>query len=334
MKFWIRFSVSLAVVLVIGFSVWFFAFREKSEVQAYNRTSELVDYKESLAIKDDLVELNSMNYYGGESANVIDSSTQVGKEIYRLRALTVGGDKIVAEGTSGTGYTYESYRITDLMVDDILEYLLPYTKASSVKSKSLSKLKKSINSYIDSLKELNSTVDELMAFQNSMEGNDASFDALRGRYRSFSSKYRSSLNNASNLIMSLMDFIDISVYGDNIVLDEHMALFDAFARALAQSTSVDVNQENDYFNDVYVVMQRIEEVNDGDDIYSERYSEYDFLSSYNELFNNHKDALQYIFSCKNLQKKQMAGGKELSNISKTAQNYVIAVLNVLGYVGA
>lgn len=334
MKYWIRILVSLAIVVVVGFAVWAFAFREKDEVQAYNRSCELVDYKESLGVKDDLVKLNEMNYFGKDSSKVLESSSSTGKEIYRLRALTVGSEKITGQSSTGSErYEYESYRITDEMIDDIFEYLLPYTKTSSVKGKTLSKLKKSISAYIDSLQELNSNVDELIYFQENMEGNEDSYEALKGRYNTFSRKYRNTLNGASSVILNMIEFIDVSVYGDNIVLDTHMALFDAFARALKTSTSIDIVQENDYANDLYVIMQRIEEANDGEVLYTSKYSEYDFLSSYNQLYNKHKEALEYVFSSKNLEKKQMAEGLSLSKINKTAQSYVIAVVNVLGFVG-
>lgn len=334
MKVWVRILVSLAIVVVIGFSVWFFAFREKDEVQAYNRTAELIDFKDSLAIKDDLLTLSEMNYFGKDNESVLDSSSSTGKEIYRLRALTLGNDTISGESSSGVGYEFASYRLTDLMVDEVLEYLLPYTKSDTVKGKSLSALKKKINAYINSLQEFDETLDELILFQSNMEDNSTNYEALKGRYGSFRTKYRSTLNSASNLIISVMEFIDVSVYGDKIVLDTHMALCDAFARTLNTSTSIDIVQENDYANDLYVVMKRMEEVDQGSDIYSNQYTEYDFLSSYNQLYNNYKSALNYVFTCKNLEKKQMSGGMSLSNISKSAQDYVINILNVLGYVGA
>ena len=36
MKFWIKILIAFCIVLVIGFAVWAFFFREKDEVQAYN----------------------------------------------------------------------------------------------------------------------------------------------------------------------------------------------------------------------------------------------------------------------------------------------------------
>lgn len=333
MKFWIKILISLAVVLVIGFSVWAFVFREKDEVQAYSKTSELVDYKESLAIEERLIELNDLNYFGGDKSKVLSTTTDEGKKIARLRAVTVGNDLVTGSGNDGVAYSYHSYRITDEMVDDILEYLLPYTKASSVNSKSLSSLKKIINTYINKLQVLNSCIDELVLFQNHMSGNTSEYQGLQGRYNSLYIKYRDALNCSSQVIMSLMEFIDLSVYSGNYILDTHSALFDAFARALNVSTSVDSILENDYANDLYIVMNRIDDLKDGDDIFSTQYTKYKFLSSYNSLYDKHKDALKYVFSSKNLEKKQMSAGASLSNISKNAQDAVVTILNVLGYVG-
>ena len=57
MKTWIKILVAVCVVVIVSISVWAIFFREKDEVQAYSKTAELIDYKQSLAINDKLNEL-------------------------------------------------------------------------------------------------------------------------------------------------------------------------------------------------------------------------------------------------------------------------------------
>ena len=333
-KVWVRIIIALCIVLVLGFSVWAFFFREKDEVKAYNKTAELIDYKESLGISEKLVDLNRMNYVGGKKENIISSSTENGKEIYRLRAICLGTDKIVGSGDSGVAYIYNSYYVTDGIVDEILEYYLPYTKSSKVNNKSLSNLKGNINSYIERLKSLNETLEELTLYQNHIDGTDSDIEGLVGRYNTLYLKYRETLNSSASVILSLIEYVDISVYSDNLYIDTTSALYDAFARALSVSTSVKQVLENDYTHDLHIISTKLEEVKAGTNIFNEEITEYDFLNSYNILFNKHKDVLNYVFSCKNLEKKQMAEGNYLSSIVLSAQQPVVNILNILGFVGA
>ncbi|MGN0961730.1 MAG: hypothetical protein ACI4PF_06020 [Christensenellales bacterium] len=333
MKFWVKIIIAVCIVLVLGFAVWAFFIKEKDEVQAYNKTAELIDYKESLGIEEKLLDLSTMNYYNGDSSKIIDNSTDIGKEIYRLRNICLSSEKITGYGDGDVAYIYDSYLVTDNMIDDILEYLLPYTKSDKVNGKSLSSLKDKINKYIDKLKDLNSNVEELIKFQNYIQGEENDFVGLKGRYNTFYYKYRETLNASANLIISLLEYLDVSVYSDNIIIDTSSALFDAFARALQVSTSVQPILENDYAHDLHIVMTRIREFNNGTTIFTEKYSEYDFLSSYNKLFNKHRDVLNEVFNCKHLKKKQMAENinNSLSEIAESAQTPVINILNVLGY---
>lgn len=322
------------VVLVIGFSVWVFFFREKEDVQAHNRLSELIDYKESLGIEEKMIELRNLNYLNGNKDSIITTSSAYGTEILHVRTMLCSEDKIV--GTSSDGgisYTYSSYYRTDEIIDDIISYYLPYTTGNKVNGKTLKNLKNNVKDYIESLKDINYTIDELIAFQNIIEGSNIEMEALRNRYNALQSKYRKNLGDASNVIVTLMEYIDVSVYSDKMYIDCNSALYDAFARMLNVYSTVDANLINDYAHDVNVVIERIEDIEEGTSIYSEQYTEYDFLSSYNTLFNNYKDVLNYVFSAKNLEKKQMAAGSHLDKVLEKSQTSVITTLNVLGYVG-
>ena len=77
--------MALSVVVIVAFGVWAFFFREKDEVLAYNRTCEIVDYKESLGTKEKISDLQDLNYIGKDSGKVITASNDTNKEILNLR---------------------------------------------------------------------------------------------------------------------------------------------------------------------------------------------------------------------------------------------------------
>ena len=70
MKFWVKVVVAVCVILVVAFAVWAFFFREKEEVQAYNKSAEMLDYKESLGLNEKLITLQGLDYYGAKKENV------------------------------------------------------------------------------------------------------------------------------------------------------------------------------------------------------------------------------------------------------------------------
>jgi hypothetical protein len=78
-------------------------------------------------------------------------------------------------------------------------------------------------------------------------------------------------------------------------------------------------------------IDKINKNNAGEEIYSEKYSEYDFLCSYNELFSKYQGALEYVHYCVNADKKQMAANTNLSKIVEKAQDSVVIMLNVFGF---
>ena len=327
MKFWVKIIIAVGIVLVIGLGVWAFWFREKDEVQAYNRTAELIDYKQSLGIREKLVELRNTNYVHNESDKLIGNETDIEKSIHNFRDLCLSENIITSTGDN----SHYSYFVMEKYVDELLEYYLPYTKSDKSKSKPLKALKNDIESYIRSLKDFNETLDEILDYQKRIEGNSTELEILKGYYDNMHGKYRTSLSRASDVLLSMVDYIDVCIYSDNIKLDVTFALNDAFIRSLKSATTIESILEINYAHDVKLVMDIIEKYNSNETIFNEVYSEYDFVLSYNKLYNDYKSALNYIFSCKNLEKQQMAEGVSLSQVVEGAQDHVVVALNVLGF---
>ena len=124
MKFWVKIIVAVCVVVAIAFAVWAFWFKEKDEVQAYNRTSEMIDYKQSLGIKNKLSTLASTDYVQGNPEKKIGNDTETKQKIQEYRNLCLGEGVITIDG----GLSYYSYLTMEEYVDDLLEFYLPYTQ--------------------------------------------------------------------------------------------------------------------------------------------------------------------------------------------------------------
>ena len=160
MKFWLKIVVAFSVIVVLGFGVWAFFFREKDEVVAYNSISEFVDYKESLNVREDLEKLQSFDYLIKEEQHIpFDGSNNHVKKIVSLRETTMSKELINYYDDGGNlTCTYDSYMVLEDLCDDMIGYLLPYLKYTNAKDNDLRNLKSSINDCIKYLKQLQNHV--------------------------------------------------------------------------------------------------------------------------------------------------------------------------------
>ena len=327
MKTWIKILVAVCVVVIVSISVWAIFFREKDEVQAYSKTAELIDYKQSLAINDKLNELKTLNYCKGDVSKTISGASNAGEEILEIRRIVLSDGLVLGYGDN----QFYSYLVMEEYLDEILEYYLPYTKGDRVKTKSLNAVKESVKDYIRSLKKLDEKIDSVIEYQNAIEGSSVELEILRGYYQQFREQFRTSLSYGSTVLDAVINYIDASVYSDDLIVDTKTALYDSYTRALHTAVTVEVKLEPDYANDVRIIINRINDVEKGRSIFKNQNEEYSFLQSYNNLFNHYDDTLDYIFECKNLEKGQMAVGMSLGNVLEKAQQPVIQVLKVLGF---
>ena len=122
MKFWVKIVVALSVVLVAGFAVWAFFFKENDETIAFNRISELVDYKQSLGLKERLLDLEEYNYISKDKSKVIPTDSTDGKKIYTLREICLSDEALTTrDANNQITATYGSYMTYENKVDEIIE---------------------------------------------------------------------------------------------------------------------------------------------------------------------------------------------------------------------
>ena len=129
MKFWVKIIVAFCVVVVAAFGVWAFFFKEKDEVVAYNKTCELIEYKESVGIKEKLKNLQGLDYFGDDETQKILDSNDNNKEILRLREIMLSNNIIRTYDDGGVVTCYfDSYLVMDKYLDEMLGILVPYIK--------------------------------------------------------------------------------------------------------------------------------------------------------------------------------------------------------------
>jgi flagellar basal body-associated protein FliL len=95
MKIWIRIVIAIAALVVAGVVIWAFCFREKDEVQAYNKASGLINYKQSLALEEQLNSLRGINYFGDDPSNLLDEDDAYVQKINYIRKITLDDQIIV-----------------------------------------------------------------------------------------------------------------------------------------------------------------------------------------------------------------------------------------------
>ena len=332
MKFWIKIVVALCVVVIIVFGVWAFFFREKDTVKAYNQTTQLVDYKESLGVKEKLVKLYYMDYMHDDPTKKINNTDVINRDILTIRKDCLSVDDIVGYEGDSESYRYDSYFTTDKTIDAIIRYYLPYTRGNYSSNTHQKALSNAIKNYISVLSSFNQTIDDLIKCQISFTGDNAvEMDVLRGYYNTFYFKYKDLLNKSSIVTIALTDYINMSLYNGSMMADSRIALYDCYARALKVATSTEENSKVFYLHDLHAIKDKMDKINDGINIYDTTYTEYRFLTSFNNLFCNYRKALNLIFDKSHLEKRIMANGEGLSDIVNQAKDSVIVLLNVLGF---
>lgn len=331
MKFWLKFLVALSVVVILAFGAWAFFFREKDEVLAYNRTCEIVNYKESLGTKEKVSTLQGLNYLGNDTGKVITASNDTNKEILNLREIMFSDSIITKYDEGGTVTCYfDSYFVMENYLDDITTQLIPYLKNLNASDASIKTLKNTISTYTKNLKELNQALDNLKTCQNGIEGTEIEMATLYGNYNSVRIKYRRCLNNGATLVTNIFDIIKSGV--GNLKFDTKLALMDSYARSLIVVTRENEETTESYYAyDLHLILERYQKACKGENIFTTEYDEYNFLINYNKLFNDYLSEFTKALNKQNINKKKMADGQDLSDIKQEAQAPLIYVLNVLGY---
>ncbi len=332
MKFWVKILVALAVVVVLAFGVWAFFFKETDESMAFNRVTELVDYKQSLGLKERLETLESYNYLAKDKTKVIPTDTAEGKNIYKIKNECFSDEDIVLTDSNGnTTAVIASYLTYEEKIDEIIEYLLPHMNGTRVNSKARKTVTSAVNIYISSLKDLSASIDNVFLSQESISGTEIELKVLSNNYTDLKLKYRESLSKAADVVTTAVEYVNVSVYNNKFKADTRFALYDCFGIALKYAMSIELIQEYDFSNDAKLVLDKIEAFDKKEVIFNDTYSEYSFLESYNKLLTEYHNELKAVLSKTNVIKKNMADNKDITSVVNDAKESVMVVLNVLGF---
>ncbi len=331
MKFGIKIFVAILVVGVTIFGAWAFFFKEKDDVKAYNRTAELLNYKQSLNLQEKLDILTERGYLGDNPENIITDSTNTNIKILDFRKIMISQNPI--ESYDGNGillHSYYSYDVTHALLDEMLVYYLPFLQGGGVDMLSYGKLNSDIKSLIASLKNFGMSIDNLISFQHSITGTPTEMEVLYGHYNGVRLKYREVLHDESLVVLGLRNYINNGVYRKEFKSDTLTALYDAGAYSIKYLSSVPVIEEIEYANDARKIFNMLKNYQSGQNIFTGEYSEFEFLTKYNILVKQYFDIIDKIFASKYLDKKNMSEGKNLSTIVELAHQPIIVYLNALG----
>ena len=332
MKMWVRIVIALSVVVVVGFVLWAFFFREKDEVVAYNAMTEMVEYQESIGLKERLIELNSMNYLNNDKSALISAENTYGADILEIREMCLTPEVIYKYNEHGiVDAIYDSYYTYDLMTKEVFKDILPYLNGNKTNRKAQKTLTKSINNYINTLKRVSADLDLILENQAKTTGEGSSYAQLKGNYTSFKSNYREMLGYDGQIITSSINYINQAVYNNNFKADTSFALYDCFGRSLVSFEESNIHQEIYFSNNIHIISEKIGKVEADQSIYSEKYTELDFLQSYNLLLIEHNNVLNDVFDEQFYKICEMADGNSLSGIVDEAKSPLVKVLNVLGF---
>ena len=330
MKTWIRIVVAFSVVVILGFAVWAFFFDEDDEVMAYNDMTQMIEYRESMALRERLVVLKSLDYYGEDKANVFSSEIETGKQICELRDIILS-DNVVTINEA----TFNSLFVYDEMTGEIFKELLPYLNGNKIHRKSQRALTKSINTYLDNLREVSTDLDNLIYSQKITTIDDSVMIQLVNKYKSFKSKYIDLLGYAGDVVSNSIEYINLAVYDGKYKSDTNFALYDCYGRALYALANTPIPQEEIYNQIVYTIADKITKVNSNEIIFTSEYTELKFLESYNTILYKYSDSLDEVFS----QEYQYGSlvkmaDNDAGTLSKFVDDFkapIVVVLNVLGF---
>ena len=331
MKGWVKVLIAILVIVVVGFAIWAFFFREKDEVVAYNRVSEFVNYKYSTDIDKEIESLKDLNYIYNNKSFVLDVSNPIEKDIIDIRTTCLNTDDIIVKEDNVEIYRYQSYIMLEKTTDDIIYSYLPYLKGPKVNKSYKRAIEKNVKNCISDMSAISVTIGEIKECQNEIVGTDIELEFLLGKYQNFRNAYRKYLNSASNLILSMQTYIYNSLYGNNVKMDASNMLYDSFARQLNSMTSVDIREEIDRANAINKVYYKITLTDIGIDELFNGYAEYEVLQAYNLLINNYIDDLNYVLDKSYYDKTEMAKSNNLSKVKIEAQPSIVLVLKALGF---
>ena len=155
---------------------------------------------------------------------------------------------------------------------------------------------------------------------------------LQNNYAYVRLVYRNCLKDSAELINTMFEIIKCK-FGQ-INYDTEFALMDSFSRSLYISTSVIKDELESYrAHDLHLVVDKIDKYRKDINISITEYSEYNFLTNYNYICNNYSSEFDKVLQKQNIEKKEIANGKEPSDINMNVykNSRLKCILKILGY---
>ena len=276
-------------------------------------------------------DIKARTYIGEDATKVITATDETNKDILSLREIMFSSSIITTSDEGGVVTCYfDSYSVMESNLDEIMVSLIPYLKNISTTDGLNKTLKSKINEYIKHLKDFNSAMDNLVTCQKAISGQEMEMVVLQGNYSNLKIKYRRCLNSGANVVINMLNIIKSNY--KTILFDTKLSLIDCYVRSLYVSSSEgNLKTEPFYAHDLHLVLDKLNKVKNGTNIFDDTFTEVGYLNSYNNLINNYLSDYTKALSKTNFSKKEMADNRDLSDIRIDAQSSLVYVLNVLGF---
>ena len=322
MKVVVKIIITVLIVAIVGFAVWYFFFSTPEDSATFKKMSQLIDNKENTdidGILDEIADLEVVEGIETNKAKLLNDSTQ----------------PIEIEG----GATYYSYKTMEEVLDLALNNYYVYTQvAKDVGKKPYRKIKSMVNAYNVSYEKLITKLEDMRDYHKDYlsEENESYKESmkmeLKNKYANIGLYYKEALTKEAELVLQLKQFVSKYCFNDNFYTDTKVALLDLISIETISACTKETATEIGYFVNLKQSIDKYFAVVDGQDIFSGiPVSESGFLNNVEYLFKNYKEGLTKVFSYTNAQRVDVVNGSFVSELKVENYQPIKNVLIVLGY---
>ncbi len=230
MKHVVRVLIAVLIVGLVGYLVYFFAFKPDPDISSFNSLAKLQDEQDRINIEDKLKSVRS------NASQISDSDTNVIIE-----------NMVNTSGTANSSSQLAMYG----MLDEAFNYYFGYTSfAKNVKSSMQKSVNKAIKNYRNALNDFAGKLDQATAYQrdvyivDSNKSNVSIQNELNRFYQIAYDQFVQLNKNYYNLDNQIFSLIQTNVFGGQLIADSKSCELDM----IQQSVNVTLNNiGNDNF---------------------------------------------------------------------------------------
>lgn len=348
MKVFLRFLVTIIVLVAIGLGVWALFFRKSDSESVFNALVAYEEFEEETNLFEKVKYIDPVKSAPvGTDLSKYDFLEE--EDFAKIKTLILGNDETsgddfygyigTAESNGKTQY-YSIYSSQQFIISNFTKYTQFGGDVSSSSAKSVTN---AIDSLKGSVNETVSHISELVTLQNKIvENNTSNFEAnktvLLGYYKTLNTDIVDVITAQYELANSIKSFVVQNVMNNEMDNDTKTVLVDCILKANEQVKNASIYEDIvSYVTDSSKIYKLAKDKIDNNLLMDS--SAQEFVSAYNYLLENDVNSLNSIFKIKN-EKSDVASltdatsGAELltkHQIAQSSFSYVKTILTYLGF---